>query len=102
MVVAGAVGAAVDWTWEIPAVFGPAVICAALLLASAPARPLARDGYWLGLSTVVAAWVAMVAGGLVLLTNLELTQSRDAAAANRIPEGIDRARAAKTRPALVG
>ena len=96
VVVAGAVGAAVDWTWEIPAVFGPALICAALLLSSAPARPLARDGYWLGLSTVVAAWVAMVAGGLVLLTNLELTQSRDAAAANRIPEGIARARAAKS------
>ena len=96
MVVAGAVGAAVDWTWQIPAVFGPALICAALLLSSAPARPLARDGYWLGLSTVVAAWVAMVAGGLVLLTNLELTQSRNAAAANNINEGIDRARAAKT------
>jgi O-Antigen ligase len=96
VVVAGAVGAAVDWTWEIPAVFGPAVICAALLLASAPTRPLARDGYWLGLGTVTAAWIAMVAGGLVVLTDLELQRSRDAAAANRIGEGIDRARAAKT------
>jgi hypothetical protein len=96
VVVSGAVGAAVDWTWEIPAVFGPAVICAALLLASAPARPLARDGYILGLGTVVAAWIAMVAGGLVVLTELELKQSRDAASADRIGEGIDRARAAKT------
>jgi hypothetical protein len=96
VVASGAVGAAVDWTWEIPAVFGPAVICAALLLASAPARPLARDGYILGLGTVVAAWIAMVAGGLVVLTELELTQSRDAGSADRIEEGIDRARAAKT------
>jgi hypothetical protein len=96
VVVAGAVGAAVDWTWEIPAVFGPAVVCAALLLASAPARPLARDGYLLGLVTVAAAWLAMVAGGLVVLADLELQKSKDAASENRIGEGIDRARAART------
>jgi hypothetical protein len=96
VVAAGVVGATVDWTWEIPAVFGPAVVCAGLLLASAPSRPLARDGYWLGLGTVTAAWVAMVASGLVLLTHLELDQSRSAAEANRIGESIDRARAAKT------
>jgi hypothetical protein len=94
--VTAAIGAAVDWTWEIPAVFGPALVCAALLLASAPSRPLARDGYWLGLGTVTAAWVAMVAGGLVVLTHLELDSSREAAGANRIADGIDRARAAKT------
>jgi hypothetical protein len=92
----GGIAAAVDWTWEIPAVFGPAVICAALLLASAPSRPLARDGYWLGVGAVTAAWVAMVAGGLVVLTNLELDRSREAATANRIDAGIARARAAKT------
>jgi O-antigen ligase/polysaccharide polymerase Wzy-like membrane protein len=96
IVVAGAVGASVDWTWEIPAVFGPAVVCAALLLASAPSRPLARDGYWLGLGTVAAAWIAMVAAGLVVLTELEMQKSRDAAAAGRIGEATDRARAAKT------
>jgi hypothetical protein len=96
VVAAGGVGAAVDWTWEIPAVFGPAVVCAALLLASAPSRPLERDGYWLGVGTVTAAWVAMVAAGLVVLTQLELDQSRSAAEANRLGESIDRARAAKT------
>jgi hypothetical protein len=96
VVVAGAVGAAVDWTWEIPVVFGPVVACAALLLASARSRPLARDGYWLGLGTVAAAWVAMVAAGLVVLTDLELQQSRDAAGRNQVAEGIDRALAAKT------
>ena len=96
VVTAGAIGAAVDWTWEIPAVFGPVIVCAALLTAAAPSRGLARDGYWLGIGTVAAAWVAMVAGGLVVLTQLELDQSRDAASANRIGEGIQRARAAKT------
>jgi Flp pilus assembly protein TadD len=38
----------------------------------------------------------MVAGGLVVLTELELKQSRDAASSDRIGEAIDRARAAKT------
>jgi O-Antigen ligase len=96
VIAAAAVGAAVDWTWEIPAVFGPAVVCAALLTASAPSRGLARDGYWLGLGTVAAAWVAMVAAGLVVLTELELRQSRDAAGSDDIAAAIDRARAAKT------
>jgi hypothetical protein len=93
---AGAVGALVDWTWEIPAVFGPAVVCAGLLTASAPSRRLARDGYWLGIGAVAAAWVAMFAGALVVLAELELRQSRDAAASSRIDDAIDRARAART------
>ncbi len=96
VVAAGSVGAAVDWTWEIPVVFAPALVCSALLLASAPARPLARDGYWLGVGTVAGAWVAIVAGALVVLTHLELDQSRSAASADRIGDGIARASAAKT------
>jgi hypothetical protein len=96
VVTAGAIGAAVDWTWEIPAVFGPVVICAALLTAAAPSRGLSQDGYWLGIGTVAAAWVAIVAGGLVVLTQLELDQSRNAASANQIGDSIQRAQAAKT------
>jgi O-antigen ligase/polysaccharide polymerase Wzy-like membrane protein len=96
VLVAGAVGAAVDWTWEIPAAFGPAVVCAGLLTASAPSRRIARDGYWLGVAAVAAAWVAMVAGALVVLSELELKQSREAAASNHIQDAIDRARAART------
>jgi hypothetical protein len=95
VVVTGAVGAAVDWTWEIPAVFGPVVVCAALLLASARSRPL-RDGYLLGIATVAAAWVVMVAGGLVVLTQIELDRSRSAAADGRIAEAIHRAEQAHT------
>jgi tetratricopeptide (TPR) repeat protein len=93
---AGALGACVDWTWEIPAAFGPAVACAGLLTASAPSRRTARDGYWLGVAAVAAAWVAMVGGALVVLSELELRQSREAAAANNLQDAIDRARAART------
>jgi O-antigen ligase len=96
VLVAGALGACVDWTWEIPAAFGPAVACAGLLTASAPSRRIARDGYWLGVAAVAAAWVAMVGGALVVLSELELKQSREAAAANHIQDAIDRARAART------
>src|SRR5262249_22727277 len=96
VVVAGAVGASVDWTWEIPAVFGPAVVCAALLLASASSRQLARNGYWIGLGTVAAAWVAIIAGGLVVLTEPDLRQSRSAAAAGKVDQAIAHARAART------
>jgi O-Antigen ligase len=96
VLVAGAVGAAVDWTWEIPAAFGPAVICAGLLTASAPSRPLLRGGYWLGLGSVAVAWVGIIAGGLVVLSQLQLDQSRNASAANRVDEGIHRAEEAHT------
>jgi tetratricopeptide (TPR) repeat protein len=96
VIVGAAIGAAVDWTWEIPAAFAPAVICAGLLAASAPRPRLRRDSYWLGAGTVAVAWVAMVAGALVVLAEVELEQSRDAAAANRIGEGIRRAEQART------
>jgi hypothetical protein len=96
VVVAGAVGAAVDWTWEIPAAFGPAVVCAGLLAASAPSRRLTRNGYWLGMASVAVAWVGIIAGGLVVLSDLQLDQSREDAAANRVGDGIHRAEEAQT------
>jgi O-Antigen ligase len=95
VVTTGAIGASVDWTWEFPAVFGPVVVCAALLLASARSRPL-RDGYLLGIATVAAAWVAMVAGGLVVLSQIQLDRSRSAAADGQIAEAIHRAEQAHT------
>jgi tetratricopeptide (TPR) repeat protein len=96
LIVSAAVGASIDWTWEIPAAFAPAVICAALLTASAPLPRLRRDGYWLGAATVTAAWVAMICGALVVLSEIELQRSRDAAAGNQISAGIDRAEQART------
>jgi O-Antigen ligase len=96
VLLAAAVGAAFDWTWKIPAVFGGAVICAALLTSSAPSRRLRQDGYWLGIGTVGAAWLAIVAAGLVVLSQIELDQSRDAAAQQRFDAGINSAKDAHT------
>ena len=95
VVASGATTAAVDWTWQIPAVFGPALICSALLAGSAPSRAL-RRGTWLGLGTVLAAWIAIVAGGIVVLTEIELERSRDAAQAGNFAAAVDRARTART------
>jgi hypothetical protein len=96
VLVAACLCAAIDWTWEFAAVFGPAVAAAGLLLGSAPSRQLARNAYWLGAGTLATAWVAMIAGGLVVLSELELTQSRDAADRDQISEGINRAEDAHT------
>jgi hypothetical protein len=96
VLVAGAIGAAFDWTWELPAAFGAAVVCAGLLASSAPSRGRLRDGYWLGVASVAVAWVGIIAGGLVVLSDLQLDQSRDDAAADRIDEGIHRAEEAHT------
>ena len=90
------VGAVIDWTWLIPAVIAPAVIGAGLLTAAAPGRRLRANGYWLGLATVGMAWVSILAAGLVVLTEIKLEQSRDAAAAGRIEDGIERAEEART------
>jgi O-Antigen ligase len=90
------ISAAIDWTWEIPAVFAPAVASAGLLTASAPGPRLGENAYWLGLGTLGVAWVATIAAALVLLTELKLDQSRDAAAHDRIDQGIERALEART------
>jgi hypothetical protein len=96
VVATGALGAAVDWIWQIPAVFGPAVVCAGLLVASAPSRRMVRNGLWLGFGTVVAAWIAIIGSAVVVLTEIELTRSRDAAGEGRIADAIDRARTARS------
>jgi tetratricopeptide (TPR) repeat protein len=96
VVAAGAAGAAIDWIWEIPAAFGPAVIAAGLLTASSPSKAKARDSYWLGAGTVAVAWLAMVAGGLVVVSELQLKQSRDDAAHERIADGLQKAKEAHT------
>jgi hypothetical protein len=91
-----AVGAAVDWTWEIPVVFGPALICAALLVSAAPPRLLSGGGRRLGIATVVIGWIAISIAGIAALTEWELARARDAASGGRIRAAIDDARAASS------
>jgi hypothetical protein len=76
------------------------VVCAGLLTASAVAR-LRRDG-WLGAIPSRVAWVAMVGGALVVLSEIELQRSRNAAAGGEIVAGIDRAERRTVTPWSAG
>jgi Flp pilus assembly protein TadD len=95
VIVAAAAGAAIDWTWQIPAVFAPAVICAGLLVASAP-PPLRGSQAWEGWITLGLAWGAMIASAMVLAGDIELRSSRDAAAQGRFDDAVEHARDAAT------
>jgi len=82
----GAVSTGIDWTWEIPAVFAPVVIAAALLLGSAtvsertpPARTSrASIGYGWRVVTLLSAWIALVAAAIAFTSDLKLRDSRSA------------------------
>src|SRR5439155_5935637 len=84
------VAAAVDWMWEIPAAFGPAVLAVALL--SGPAvlpvrsRLATREGdgypapsrYGWGVATLLVGWAALWAAGVLFFTDVKLDASRSA------------------------
>jgi hypothetical protein len=94
VVTAGALAAAVDWTWQFPAAFGCVVIAAALLMASAPGRALALRVP--GAVVLVVLGIASVAAaGSLALTELRLEQSRTAAAEGRFDTSFERAQQAR-------
>ena len=116
MLAAGIASAAIDWTWELPACFGLVVVAAALLcgpatlermpllsavpdrLDGARGRRLAgaRSRFGLGVATLAIGWVAIWAGGDQFLTELRLSDSRDAASAGELSSAAQSARDATT------
>lgn len=100
LVAGAALTAAIDWTWAIPAVAAPALLAAGLLSASAPGRSgvaSTRPGsYWLALGTVAIGWLSVVAASLLVLTELKLEGSREAAAQGKPIEAMERAEEART------
>ena len=95
VLVAAGVGTTFDWTWEIPGVIGPAVICAGLLAASVPPW-LSRRRTLVGGLTLAVAWLAIAASAVVLISDIELRRSREAADAGQLDEAVTRARDALT------
>ena len=104
IVIAGALGAAFDFLWELPAVFGPVVVVAALCTGGAltpalinppqaPPKPLRRSRRGLALAALTLAfgWASLVGCGLLLLTERALDQSRDAVGAGDFPKAIAKA-----------
>lgn len=97
-VVAYGVAAALDWSWEVPGVTVPALVAAGLLAgpmlggSDAQAR-LGRPGRRVG----AALGVLVASGAAVLLVgDLALGASRDAAAAGSLPKAAAAAKAART------
>jgi hypothetical protein len=113
---AGIVSAAIDWTWELPACFGLAVLAAALLTGPAtlgpdpafsaiphavnggrarpPRRRPARFG--LGVATLLVGWAAIWAGGVLFLTEVKLGDSREASSNRDLASAAQDARDAST------
>ncbi len=101
----GLAAAAVDWTWDLPAVFGLAVVAAALLTGPAtlagpdPGPPSRRErgqartrrGFAAGVVLLLVAWAAICGSGLLLLSANSLESSRDAAGRGDIDAAIDAA-----------
>jgi hypothetical protein len=86
VLIAGALAAAIDWTWQIPAAFAPVVIAIALLTGcpggeAGDASPVrrSRGRLALALATVALALVAIGAGAITLASQHSLTASRAAA-----------------------
>jgi hypothetical protein len=103
LMLAGGFGAAIDWTWKIPAAFAPTLIAIALLTCGAAAgrwpRPGLRGskrigGFGLGVATLLFAWGAIFSAGLALIASNRLSTSRDAVTQGDLAAAASDARAA--------
>jgi len=101
VLVAGMTSAAIDWSWELPAVILPLIVAAGLACG-----PLSvgrqRDGGirgrrlgW-GALTMLAGGLALWAGGVQLLTGMKLEESRDAFSRGDLTEAAQAAQDAET------
>jgi O-antigen ligase len=114
-----AIGAALDWFWELAALGAVFFIAGGIVTAArcrqlADARAAAAGGaaaaaengrarsrsegrrYGLAVAGVAIAWIAAVALVGPLLVDRELTASRDAAAGQNLPSAIDHAKRARS------
>jgi hypothetical protein len=105
---AGAVTAGLEWTWQIPAAFVPAIAAVGLLTAApseapAPRRQPVRGGssgsFGLGIAIIGIAWASIWAAAIVLITDFKLDASRAAAARGDLVAAANDARdAASVQP----
>jgi tetratricopeptide (TPR) repeat protein len=99
----GFAASAVDWTWDLPAVFGPTILAAALLtgpatLALGPegapgalGTARSRRRFGAGVALLVVAWLSVCASGLLLLADRRIEASRDAFARGDLDSALDAA-----------
>ncbi len=79
IVATGAVSAALDWSFQVPAAFAPVVVGAGAMAAAGPSRSVAglRSGLQRA-AAVAVAWLAIGAGAVILVMEQALSASRDA------------------------
>jgi tetratricopeptide (TPR) repeat protein len=103
LLAAGLASAAIDWTWELPAVFGTVVIAAALLTGSATlpradqeaaSEPTGSAATPVRVIAGLAAAAVLVASAIALLAQLQLDSSQDVARAGDLEAAARDARAA--------
>jgi hypothetical protein len=77
----GATSLSIDWTWELPAAFVLVVVAAGVLAGPAlgEAAPSAGSRFGLGILTLAAGWIAVIAAAIALVTEVKLADSRAAA-----------------------
>ncbi|MGH2922816.1 MAG: O-antigen ligase family protein [Solirubrobacterales bacterium] len=98
--VTAAVSAGIDWTWEVPAVFGIVVLILAILtgpaLASRPGGDGAAEGsgFGWGVATIVVAWLSIIVAFGSLLGERSLQASREAARDRDLETAAEEAREA--------
>ena len=105
LLVVGLAAAAVDWTWDLPAVFGSTVVAAALLTGPAtlpgpdpgpPSRQARgqarrRRGFAGGVALMVIAWISICGSGLLLLSARAIDSSQAQAASGDIEAAVSSA-----------
>ena len=101
VVVAFAVGAAIDWVWQVPAIAAVAVVALGLLagpatLADGRVRPgTARRRFGARAAVVLLAWAAILAQALPLLVANEIDASQEAVIRGDLAEAYERADSAR-------
>jgi tetratricopeptide (TPR) repeat protein len=102
LVSAGALSAAIDWVWQIPAVFGIVIVALALLAGPSlavredgKARPRERDSALLWrIGILIVAIAGLLLAGDQLLAKRSLDASQSAAREGNLGDAADQARTA--------
>lgn len=117
VLVVGAITAAIEWTWDIPGVFAPVVLAAAVLTGPATLRPqfpraidaaeptgwlrrftltTPRERFGLGVATMLIGFASIWISSVGLLTGIQLANSREAVDEGELERAADSARDAET------
>jgi tetratricopeptide (TPR) repeat protein len=107
LVAAGAVSAAGEWTWELPAATAPMILAAAVLTGPATLRPRwprpaeqggapERSNFGLGVATLLVGFASIWVAGVSLLSTIQIDESRDAVTRGELEEAATNATYAST------